>query len=156
MCVSYGWQANAKVHARGHGVDVGDTTKTVPVTPQQLVRTVEGLLNRKEELRPTFGDAWVITDSIGHIQEIGVDAARVLNLSQRGARGRNLATFFVENRPKLMAELLRAADGLSIERMSTLQPRDRKPMRVQVDLSPLPDKHGGRVYLRWTISPESR
>ena len=127
-----------------------------PVTPEQLVRTVEGLLNRKEEPRPTFGDAWVITDPLGDIQDISVDAARVLNLSQRGARGRNLATFFVENRPKLMAELLRAADGLLIERMGTLQPRDRKPMHVHLDVSAIPSAPGERVRLRWLISPETR
>jgi PAS domain-containing protein len=56
-----------------------------------------------------FGDAWVLTDAIGDIQDVSPEAARLLNLSQRGARRRNLATFFVENRPKLMAELLRAA-----------------------------------------------
>jgi DNA-binding response OmpR family regulator len=127
-----------------------------PVTPEQLVRTVEGLLNRKEELRPSFGDAWVITDPLGDIQDISVDAARVLNLSQRGARGRNLATFFIENRPRLMAELLRAADGLLIERMGTLQPRDRKPMHVHLDVSAIPSAPGERVRLRWLISPETR
>ena len=127
-----------------------------PVTPEQLVRTVEGLLNRKDEPRPSFGDAWVITDPLGDIQDISVDAARVLNLSQRGARGRNLATFFIENRPKLMAELLRAADGLIIERTGTLQPRDRKPMYVHLDVSAIPSASGERVRLRWLISPETR
>jgi DNA-binding response OmpR family regulator len=128
-----------------------------PVSPEQLVRTIEGLLSRKDERpRPTFGDAWVITDAVGLIQELAPDAARVLNLSQRGARGRNLATFFVENRPKLIAELLRAADGVILERMSTLQPRDRKPIRVHIDVSAVPGKPGERVLLRWLISPESR
>jgi DNA-binding response OmpR family regulator len=126
-----------------------------PVTPEQLVRTVEGLLNRKVEPRPSFGDAWVVTDPIGDIQEISADAARVLNLSRRGARGRNLATFFVDNRPKLMAELLRAADGLIIDRIGTLQPRDRKPMRVHLDVSAIPAHPGERIDLRWIISPES-
>jgi DNA-binding response OmpR family regulator len=128
-----------------------------PVAPEQLVRTVETLLNRHEEQpRPTFGDAWVITDAVGAIQEISADAARVLNLSQRGARGRNLSTFFTENRPKLMAELLRAADGLIIDRIGMLQPRDRKPMRVHIDVSPLSTATGERVSLRWIISPETR
>ena len=143
--------------ARRDAVAAGaDAFLLEPVTPEQLVRTVEGLLNRKEEPRPTFGDAWVITDPLGDIQDISVDAARVLNLSQRGARGRNLATFFVENRPKLMAELLRAADGLLIERMGTLQPRDRKPMHVHLDVSAIPSAPGERVRLRWLISPETR
>lgn len=130
-----------------------------PVSPEQLVRTVEALLSRKdkdERPRPTFGDAWVITDAVGMIQELAPDAARVLNLSQRGARGRNLSTFFIENRPKLIAELLRAADGVILERMSTLQPRDRKPIRVHLDVSAVPGKPGERVLLRWLISPETR
>ena len=128
-----------------------------PVTPEQLVRTVEGLLNRREESpRPTLEDAWVVTNPIGDIQEISVEAARLLNLSQRGARGRNLATFFIENRPKLMAELLRAADGLIIERTCMLQPRDRKALRVRLDVTPLPTAFGDRVSLKWLISPETR
>jgi hypothetical protein len=80
----------------------------------------------------------------------------VLNLSQRGERGRNLATFFVENRPKLMAELLRAADGVIIERMGMLQPRDRRPLRVHIDVTAMPRNLGERVALRWLISPETR
>jgi DNA-binding response OmpR family regulator len=128
-----------------------------PLAPEQLVRTVESLLNRKDETpRPAISDAWVITDAVGHIEEISADAARVLNLSQRGARGRNLATFFVENRPKLMAELLRAADGVIIEHMGTLQPRDRKPLRVHIDVTAMPRNLGERVALRWLIAPETR
>jgi PAS domain-containing protein len=99
-----------------------------------------------------LGDAWVITNAVGDILDISPDAARLLNLSQRGARGRNLATFFVEDRPRLLAELLRAADGSAIDRMGTLQPRDRKPVRVHLDVSALPRKPGDRISLRWVIS----
>ena len=128
-----------------------------PLTPEQLVRTVEGLINRTQTTpRPSFEEVWVITNAVGEIQEIDAEAARLLNLSQRGARGRNLATFFIENRPKLMAELLRAADGVIIERLCTLQPRDRKPMRVHLDVSAIPGTAGERVALRWLISPETR
>jgi DNA-binding response OmpR family regulator len=128
-----------------------------PVAPEQLVRTVEGLLNRKqEEPGPSFGDAWVVTDAIGEIHDLSEDAARVLNLSRRGARGRNLATFFIDNRSKLMAELLRAADGLLIDRIGTLQPRDRKPVRVHLDVSAIPGAPGERINLKWIISPETR
>jgi PAS domain-containing protein len=95
---------------------------------------------------------WVITNAVGEIQDISPDAARLLNLSQRGARGRNLATFFVDDRPKLLAELLRAADGLVIERTGTLQPRDRRPKRVHIHVSPEPREPGDRVSLRWLIS----
>jgi hypothetical protein len=121
--------------------------------PEHRVRTLEGRTSRSEEPRLDSEQAWVITDPVGDIREISADAARVLNLSPRGARGRNLATFFVDNRPRLMAELLRAAEGLIIERQATLQPRDRKPMHVHLDVSAIPTARGERVYLRWLISP---
>jgi DNA-binding response OmpR family regulator len=127
-----------------------------PITPEQLVRTVETLLNRKEEPRPPLGDAWVVTDAVGDIQEISTEAAKMLNLSSRGARGRNLPAFITENRPRLLADLLRASDGLIIDRMSTLQPRDHRPIRVHLDVSALPQNPGERVRLHWIISPESR
>jgi PAS domain-containing protein len=99
-----------------------------------------------------LGDAWVITNAVGGIEEISADAARLLNLSQRGARGRNLATFFVEDRPKLLAELLRAAEGALLEQTGTLQPRDRRPVGVRVHISAVPVRPGDRVRLRWVIS----
>jgi len=100
------------------------------------------------------GDAWVITNAIGDIQEISGEAARLLNLSQRGARGRNLATFFVEDRPRLLAELLRAANGTTLERTGTLQPRDRRPLGVHVQIAPVAARPGERVTLRWFISAD--
>ena len=98
--------------------------------------------------------AWVITNAIGDIQEISADAARLLNLSQRGARGRNLATFFAGDRPQLLAELLRAAEGSSLQRAATLQPRDRRPMSVDLQIAPLPTRPGDRIALRWVISAQ--
>jgi hypothetical protein len=40
--------------------------------------------------------------------------------------------------------------------MSTLQPRDRRPIRVHLDVTALPQSAGERVRLRWILSPESR
>jgi hypothetical protein len=45
---------------------------------------------------------------------------------------------------------------LIIDRMSTLQPRDRRPVRVHLDVSAITQQPGERVQLRWIISPESR
>ena len=98
----------------------------------------------------------MITDPAGDIQEISPEAARILNLSPRGLKGRHLPAFITDNRPRLMAELVRASEGLLIDRVSTLQPRDRRPMRVHLDVSALPRAGGERVQLRWIISPESR
>jgi len=97
------------------------------------------------------GDAWVITNAIGDIQEISGEAARLLNLSQRGARGRNLATFFVGDRPQLLAELLRAAEGMPLDRTGTLQPRDRRPVSVRIHIVLIPTRPGDRIALRWVI-----
>jgi DNA-binding response OmpR family regulator len=127
-----------------------------PVAPEQLVRTIDTLLKRKGEPAPAVDEAWVITDEVGNIQDVSVEAARMLNLSPRGLKGRNLPTFITDNRPRLMSELLRASEGLLIDRMSTIQPRDRRPIRVHLDVSALPSVAGERVQLRWIISPESR
>jgi DNA-binding response OmpR family regulator len=127
-----------------------------PIALEQLVRTIETLLKRKGEPSPAVGEAWVITDALGDIQEISVEAARMLNLSPRGLRGRNLPAFITDNRPRLLSELLRTSEGLLIDRMSTLQPRDRRPIRVHLDVSALPRDGGERERLRWIISPESR
>ena len=127
-----------------------------PIAPEQLVRTIETLLRRRGEPKPSTGDAWVITDAVGDILEVSVEAAKMLNLSARGLRGRNLPAFIVDNRPRLMSELVRATEGLIIDRMSTLQPRDRRPMRVHLDVSAMPRDSGERVQLRWIMSPESR
>src|SRR6476660_6800580 len=127
-----------------------------PIAPEQLVRTIETLLKRKGEPRRAVGEAWIITDATGDIQEISDEAASILNLSPRGLRGRNLPAFITDNRPRLISELLRASEGLIIDRMSTLQPRDRRPMRVHLDVSAVANEPGERVRLRWIISPESR
>jgi PAS domain-containing protein len=127
-----------------------------PVAPDQLVRTIETLIKRKGEPSRAVGDAWVITDAVGDIQEISPEAARMLNLSPRGLRGRNLPAFITDNRARLLSDLLRASEGLLIDRMSTLQPRDRRPIRVHLDVSAMPREAGERVQLRWILSPESR
>jgi PAS domain-containing protein len=110
----------------------------------------------ESDARHGFGDAWVITNAVGDIDDISADAARLLNLSQRGARGRNLATFFIEDRPRLLAQLLRAAEGAMLEHTATLQPRDRRPVGVRVHISAVPVKPGDRISLRWVISRDSR
>jgi len=127
-----------------------------PVAPEQLVRTVEGLLNRPADTRLATTEVWILTDGVGNIDDLSADATKLLNLSARGARGRSLPGFFVDNRAKLITEVQRASEGLIIDRMGTLQPRDRKPIRVHLDVSPQPHEPGERVQLRWIISPESR
>jgi PAS domain S-box-containing protein len=130
-----------------------------PVDSVRLVQTVEGFINGRLKARSAAAraadNAWIVTDATGRIQEISASAAKLLNLSARGAIGRNLPTFFIEDRPKLLAELLRAAEGVIIERDGVLQPRDRRPVRVHVDMAALPHAPGERVRLRWSIERDS-
>jgi len=143
--------------ARRDAFSVGaDAFLLEPVAPEQLVRTVEGLLNRRGSPRPVSDEAWIVTDATGNILDLNSEATKLLNLSARGARGRSLPAFFTDNRSKLVTEVLRASEGLIIDRMGTLQPRDRRPVRVHLDVSPQPFLAGERVQLRWVISPESR
>jgi CheY-like chemotaxis protein len=131
-----------------------------PVDPARLVETVEGFINGRLKTgvpvaQRSEANAWIVTDASGRIQEISAEAAKLLNLSVRGAIGRSLPTFFVEDRPKLLAELLRAAEGVIIERDGVLQPRDRRPVRVHVDMAALPQAPGDRVRLRWSLERDA-
>jgi len=138
--------------ARRDGFAVGaDAFLLEPVPPEQLVRVVEQLMHRRTQPPAALEEAWVLTDAAGNILDLSQAASSLLNLSRRGARGRSLPAFFVENRPKLHADLLRAADGLVIERASVIQPRDRRPVPVRIDVSALPHEPGARVELRWVL-----
>jgi PAS domain S-box-containing protein len=94
---------------------------------------------------------WIVTDPVGQILDLNDTAAKLLNMSRRGALGRSLPTFFVEDRPKLLAELLRATEGVIINRDGLLQPRDRRPLRVHLDVGAMPSEEGIGVKLRWDL-----
>jgi DNA-binding response OmpR family regulator len=125
-----------------------------PVEPRELVRTIDALVYR----RPAEADApqplWLITDATGEILDLSPESARLLNLTLRAARGRSLTAFFTENRPRLLADILRAAEGNIVDRVSMLQPRDRKAVRIRADISALPIVPGERVQVRWVLSLE--
>jgi CheY-like chemotaxis protein len=126
-----------------------------PVEPGRLVRMVEGFVSGRlktgvERAEP----AWIVTDRAGHIFDLTPPAAAMLNMSRRGAIGRNLPTFFVEDRPRLLAELMRAAEGVIINREGTIQPRDRRPVRVHIDVSAMPAAPGEPVRVRWDLEHE--
>ena len=127
-----------------------------PVEPSRLLRTVESFLKGKPYARPAAADEtnWVITNADGHIEDLSDSAAELLNLSRRGAIGRSLPTYFIENRPKLLAELARASDGVLIDQVTTIHPRDRKPRRVRVDVSATAGQPGKRIHLRWVLQEE--
>jgi CheY-like chemotaxis protein len=144
--------------ARRDGFSAGaDAFLLEPIAPHQLIRVVEELVGKAPSgAAESIEVAWIVTDAVGEIQDISMAAARLLNLSQRGARGRSLPAFVVENRPRLMNDLLRAAEGLLIDRTTLLQPRDRRPFRVKIDLAVVPHAPGDRVSLQWTLVPEPK
>jgi hypothetical protein len=148
---------NTKVVLHVDDQDLGaDGYLLKPILPEQLVSTVDGLIDRRASPDADGGRPCITTDAAGRIIDLTADAAKLLNISARGARGRNLPSFFTDNRPRLIADLARAADGLIIEQMNTLSPRDRRPVRVHIDLSVLPARPGEQVQLRWLVSPHSR
>ena len=122
-----------------------------PLEPTRLVRTVDSLLSRAEGSPTVANDAWVITDTVGLVVEISPAAARLCNVSQRGARGRSLPMFFIRNRGQLLSSLRRAADGELVEHEDTLHPRDRRARPVRVSVALAPGAPGERPQLRWTI-----
>ena len=123
-----------------------------PIEPERLIETVEGFLSGRVKvasLEDTPG--WIITDTNGQIADLSPAAAKLLNLSARGALGRSLLPFFVENRPALIADVQRAADGVIIDRRTTLQPRDRRPLVVHIDVSTMPNAGEAGTQLRWIV-----
>lgn len=123
-----------------------------PVDPTQLVRTIESLVHKVPPAEPSDA-TWVITDAAGAIHQVSPAAAKLLNISARAARGRSLPTFVTDNRPAILADLLRAADGAIVESQTLLQPRDRRAKRVRIELAPLPYAPGEGIRIRWTITP---
>jgi CheY-like chemotaxis protein len=126
-----------------------------PVEPERLVRMVEGFVSgRLKTGVERTAHAWVITDGVGQILDLTDNAAKLLNMSRRGAIGRSLPTFFVEDRPRLLSELMRATEGVIINREGLLQPRDRKPFRVHFDVGAVHAVPGVGVQLRWDLERE--
>jgi DNA-binding response OmpR family regulator len=126
-----------------------------PVEPERLVRMVEGFVTGRFKTGVERPDgAWAITDAAGQILDLTENAAKLLNMSRRGAIGRSLPTFFVEDRPKLLAELLRAAEGVILNREGVIQPRDRRPVRIHIDVGAVPSDLPGGARLRWDLERE--
>jgi CheY-like chemotaxis protein len=126
-----------------------------PVSPDRLVRVISQFLTDPALLATTAVQAWVVTDSSGMIAEISGPAHRLLNLSARGALGRNLTAFFSQDRHRVVADLARAVDGQIVQRDSVLRPRDRRPVQVRVEIAREKDGSGTGPRLRWVIEPEA-
>jgi CheY-like chemotaxis protein len=129
-----------------------------PVAPENLVRVITTLLGRGGHAAPPStepDDLWIITDAAGYIQEMSPRAPALLNISARGAFGRNLLTYFTEDRSRLVQALQSAVGGTIIQQSTMLRPRDRRPVRVCIDAAALPGAAGERTLLQWVITAES-
>lgn len=96
---------------------------------------------------------WIETDAHGMILGIAPDTAKLLGLSQRGAHARDLRLFFPTAYTPLSA-LLRDAEDQAVEASYPLYPRDRRPIKVHLRISPCapPASPGSHQLLRWTLS----
>jgi hypothetical protein len=96
---------------------------------------------------------WITTDEVGYILALSESAAEFLNLSTRKALGRRLPLFFTQDRSTLITLVRQAAAGRSIGQVHTLKPRQRRAVRMRLDVSWLPDDRRDRVRLHWIVSP---
>ena len=126
-----------------------------PVSPDRLVRVISQFLAEPAVLAATALQAWIVTDAAGVVLEISGPAHRLMNLSARGALGRNLTAFFSQDRHRLVADLGRAVDGQIIQRDTVLRPRDRRPVRVRIEIAREKDASSRTPRLRWVVEPET-
>lgn len=96
--------------------------------------------------------AVVRTTGSGSILWINDAAARMLNLGQRAAPGRNLLTFFNGGRVRLQQELVRASTGQVCELQADLRPRERRPLGVRIDLTAAEE----RGEIEWLMEPANQ
>jgi CheY-like chemotaxis protein len=126
-----------------------------PVSPDRLVRVISQFLAEPALLSGAAPQAWAVTDGAGVIVEISAPAHRLLNLSARGALGRNLTAFFSQDRHRVVADLTRVIDGQIVQRNTVLRPRDRRPFEVRLEIAREKDATGAAPRLRWVIEPEA-
>jgi DNA-binding response OmpR family regulator len=142
--------------ARQDGLAAGaDAYLIEPVPPDRLVRVISQFLSDPGPLVSSMAtQAWVVTDPSAVIVEISGAAHRLLNLSARGALGRNLTAFFSQDRHRVVADVARAVDGQIVQRDTVLRPRDRRPVRVSIEIAREKDAVARTARLRWVIEPE--
>ena len=137
--------------ARRDGFTAGaDAYLVDPTPPDRLIATIRHFTS-PDAAPAAQPEAIVRTSSSGIIRWTNQPGARMLNIGERAAAGRNLLTFFNGGRARLEMELLRAASGQVCEFQASLRPRERKPIDVLLDLAAPADGHADE--LEWLISP---
>lgn len=118
-----------------------------PVASEALLRSVGNALTGIAAEAPS--DTWLVTDCRGIILEASGPGARLLSASQRGLRQRNLIVFFEHDRDGWRDAMMRAARGERIVRSGHVRPKERRPIRVHVEIHKTND--GIAPPLLWTF-----
>jgi DNA-binding response OmpR family regulator len=126
-----------------------------PIAPERLVQIVTKFIKGDADASTTL-EAWIVTDEAGIVLETSAEGHRLLNLSARGVIGRNLTSYFSEDRYRLVADLARALDGAMIQGDAILRPRDRRPFEVHFEITRETTRDPRHRRLRWIIEPDRR
>jgi CheY-like chemotaxis protein len=143
----------ATAQGRQDGLACGaDAYLIEPVPAERLVDVIKRFLDPGHEVTDTEG--WIVTDDRGVMLEISGPGHRLLNLSARGALGRNLPAFFAGERHHVFGDMARALDGQLAQRELQIRPRDRRPFMLSYEISREPSTGPASVpRLRWTLEP---
>ena len=135
--------------ARREGLSIGaDEYLLEPLPGHRLVGTIDRLLMDSPS---RVGSAIVMTDAFGTILGLNPVASRLLNLSMRGALGRSLLLFVGGERDRVARGLQLAASGQIVQDEMTLVPRERRRVRVEVDLNG--SNEANSAVVEWRIQP---
>ena len=137
--------------ARRDGFAAGaDAYLIEPTPPGLLVLTLRQLLDREPE-NSGVSTAVVSTGTDGRIISTDVLGARLLNVAPRGMRGRLIQLFF-DDRVGVMHGLEVARTGHVFEGDLVVHPRERKRVRVHLDVSLNPEAQP--PCLDWRMTPQ--
>jgi CheY-like chemotaxis protein len=141
--------------ARQDGLAAGaDAYLLEPIAPERLVRIITKFVSTAPDAHGAAQmEAWIVTDPEGIVLETSAEGHRLLNLSARGAMGRNLTAFFSEDRHRIIADLARASDGAIVQRAARLRPRDRRPFHVHFEITRETTTDPRDRRLRWVLEP---
>jgi hypothetical protein len=95
---------------------------------------------------PQAVDAWILTDFLGHIADISPAAAAMISMSAAGAYGRQIQLFFAADRQNVIRDMRSAREGMTIEAVRTLKPRERRSIPVRLEMT-LAEEY--RDHLLW-------
>jgi CheY-like chemotaxis protein len=143
----------ATAQGRHDGLACGaDAYLIEPVPAERLVQVIKRFLEPGHQVADS--EAWIVTDDRGVMVEISGPGHRLLNLSARGALGRNLPAFFAGERHQVFGDMARALDGHVTRRDAQLRPRDRRPFTISYEICREPSNGAAAMpRLRWTLEP---